>query len=247
MAVLLQFNGSSAAPSTTATNVTGSNIRVDSPSTSDGISIGTLGYASDPAYAALPDSTATSAANAVANDCYVYLSLTPAAGYSLNLTSLTFNASRGGGATPRGYDVRSSVDAYAATLGTADLATQRTTWTAVTIDLSAGGFQNLTSTITLRIYIYAPSNVNSIDLDDVTVNGTVATSGTVDQEGFRFRADDGSETTATGLAAQDVDVTQPINTNTRLRVLLNSTLDRGSEQYRLEYRKVGDPEWVVIS
>lgn len=247
MAVLLQFNGSGVAPSTTATNITGSNIRVDLPSTSDGINVGTLGYASDPAYAVLPDSTSTNAANAIANDCYVYFSLTPESGYKYSLTTLTFNAARGGGATPRGYDVRSSADAYAATLGTANLATQRTTWTSVSIDLSGANFQDVTGTTTFRIYIYAPSNVNSIDLDDITINGTVATSGSVEQEGFRFRNDDGSETTATWVAAQDTDIIRPVSTPTRLRVLLNGTLDRGSEDYRLEYRKVGDPEWLVIT
>ena len=78
MAVLIQYNGSGVDPSTTATNVVGSSIRVDAPSTSDGISIGTLGYVSDPAYAILPDSTATSAATAITNDCYTYFNLTPA-------------------------------------------------------------------------------------------------------------------------------------------------------------------------
>lgn len=247
MAVLLQFNGSSLAPSTVATNVTGGSLRIDTPSTMDSITAGNLTYASDPAYAVLPDSTATSAATSVTNECYVVFSITPASGYSLSLTTLTFNAARGGTGTPRGYDVRSSADAYAATLGTADLATVRPTFTAVSINLSAAAFQNVAGTLTFRIYAYAPSNVNSIDFDDFVINGTVAASGTVEQEGFIFRNDNGTQITATALAAQDVNIIQPKATNTRLRVLLNSTLDRGTEQFRLEYRKVGDSTWEVMS
>lgn len=69
----------------------------------------------------------------------------------------------------------------------------------------------------------------------------------VEQEGFRFRNDDGSETTATWLAAQDTDVTQPLSTNTRVRVLLDSTLgDPPASAYRLEYKKSSESVWERI-
>ena len=139
------------------------------------------------------------------------------------------------------------LDTYAVTLGTADVPTARTTFTPVSIDLSAAGFQSVTGSITFRIHVYTPSTGQSLDFDDIVINGTVASSGTVEQEGFRFRADDGSETTATGIAAQDTNIIREKNTNTRLRVVLNSTLDRGSENYRLEVRKVGDSSWNVIT
>ena len=58
---------------------------------------------------------------------------------------------RGGGSTPRGYDVRSSVDNFAATLGTADVPTARPAFTAVSIDLSGSAFQNLAA-ITFKIF-----------------------------------------------------------------------------------------------
>lgn len=65
----------------------------------------------------------------------------------------------------------------------------------------------------------------------------------LEQEGYRWRNDDGSETTATWKAAQDTTVTLPAGTVTRLRVIVNATGDPSSGQYKLEYRKVGDTAW----
>lgn len=245
MAILLAYNLTSGFDaSTVATGVTGSALTAGA-----GLSVfsrTTVGYASDPVGIANPPDSTTTSTLAVTNDSYFYLTITPAGGKKISLTTLTFNMARGGASTPRGYQVRSSVDSYAASLGGADISTQRTTWTAVNIDLSGASFQNVTSSITFNVYVYAPLSGNSLDFDDVVVNGTVEDSGTVEQEGFRFRNDNGSQTTATWLAEQDTNITQPKTTNTRLRVLLNGTLDRGSEQYRLEYRAVGGTEWTVI-
>ena len=205
------------------------------------------GYPTDVASAG-PASGATSAALAVTTGSYFYISLTPISGKNMSLTNMTFNAARGGAATPRGYQVRSSADDFASSLGGADLLTQRPDFTPVTIDLSGAAFQNVTGTITFNIYIYGPSTTTVVDWDDLVINGTIANAGTVDQEGFRWRADDGSQTTATWLAAQDTDIIRPVSTNTRIRFLLNSTLDRGAEGYQLEYREVGSGDaWEVIA
>lgn len=73
--------------------------------------------------------------------------------------------------------------------------------------------------------------------------------GSWEQEGFRFRKDDGSESTATWHAAQDTNVTLPNQTTTRLRILANATDDPASTAFTLQYRKVGDDatEWETIS
>lgn len=246
MAVLLQYNAAvSLAPSTTATGVTGSTLTNESLNS---FTVGSAGgYATEPVVLAGPASGATSVAAAVTASSNFFLSITPQSGKKISLTTLTFNIARGGSAVPRGYAVRSSLDGYTANLATADVSTQRFTFTAVSVDLSGSGFQNLTSSVTFKVYLYAPSVGNLLDIDDLIVNGTVADSGTIDQEGFRFRNDNGTETTATWLAAQDTNITQPKSTNTRLRVLLNTTLDRSSEDYQLEYREVGGTEWSVIS
>ncbi len=245
MAVLLQYNFTSGlAASTVDSSVTGSIV------TNNGLATlataTSLGYGTQPVLQAGPQDTITSASAAITADDFLYFTITPTSGNTISLTSLTFNIARGGASTPRGYDVRSSADNYAASLGTADVSTARPTFTGVTIDLSGAEFQNLTSTLSFRIYFYAPSLGNLFDIDDIIVNGSAGTGGTVQQEGFRFRADDGSETTATWLAPQDTNIIQEIETPTRLRVLLNSTNDRGSEQYRLEYREVGSPTWLIL-
>lgn len=71
-----------------------------------------------------------------------------------------------------------------------------------------------------------------------------ASASTREQEGFRFRNDDGSETTATWKAAQDTDVTAPSGANTRLRFLINATGDPSSTQYQVEYKKTTDNFWT---
>lgn len=64
---------------------------------------------------------------------------------------------------------------------------------------------------------------------------------TREQEGYRWRADDGSETTATWLAAQDTNITRTTGTNTRLRILMDTaSADPPSEGATLEYKKTTD-------
>jgi len=71
-----------------------------------------------------------------------------------------------------------------------------------------------------------------------------------EQEGYRFRADDGSESGASWLADQDTDTSRPIETTTRLRTIVDTTGGGGTnaEGLQLEYRKVGDAdsEWRKI-
>ena len=70
-----------------------------------------------------------------------------------------------------------------------------------------------------------------------------------EQEGFRFRNDNGSESAATWIAAQDTNISRGKTTNTRLRMLADATGDAPSEAATLQYRKVGDPasEWENVN
>ncbi len=115
----------------------------------------------------------TTAAAAVTNNAGYSFTITANAGYVLNLTSLNFDAMRGGAATPRGYVVRSSADGFAANLATADLLTARPTFTNVNVSLTGSAFQNL-GAITFRIYGYSPATGSSVDFDNLTVNGAAA-------------------------------------------------------------------------
>jgi autotransporter-associated beta strand protein len=111
---------------------------------------------------------------AVAAEADFKFTLTANDGVILNLTSLVFDVMRGGASEPRGYEVRSSVDNYATSLGTAAVPTVRPTFTNVTISLAAPQFQGLSS-ITFKIYSYSPGTGASVDYDNITINGTTAT------------------------------------------------------------------------
>lgn len=64
---------------------------------------------------------------------------------------------------------------------------------------------------------------------------------TLEQEGFRFRNDDGSETTATWKAAQDTSANLTPSIVARIRVLVNATGDPTAKNFRLEYKRSTDP------
>lgn len=75
-------------------------------------------------------------------------------------------------------------------------------------------------------------------------SGAVAT---MEQEGFGFYKDDGSESTMTTLAAQDTNVIRATLTNTILRLLINATNDPASQTFQIEYRQVGGSTWTKIT
>lgn len=65
----------------------------------------------------------------------------------------------------------------------------------------------------------------------------------IEQEGYRFRNDDGSETTATWQASQDTNVTHPLATNLRLRTLLNATGDPPTNAFTLQWKRTTGAVW----
>jgi hypothetical protein len=72
-------------------------------------------------------------------------------------------------------------------------------------------------------------------------------SATIEQEGFRARKDDGSESAATFLLeAQDADFKAPLDTNLRIRFLVNTIGDVATTPFQLEYRKSGDTPWNKV-
>lgn len=74
-----------------------------------------------------------------------------------------------------------------------------------------------------------------------------APAATLTQARFRWRNDDGSETTATWAAAEDTPISLAKNTPVRLRVEIGATGDPASAAYKLQYRKVGDSTWRDIN
>jgi hypothetical protein len=68
----------------------------------------------------------------------------------------------------------------------------------------------------------------------------------LEQYAYRFRNDDGSETTATWKAAQNTSASITPDETFRFRVGVNATADPPSHQYKVQYRKVGAAEWRDI-
>jgi hypothetical protein len=64
----------------------------------------------------------------------------------------------------------------------------------------------------------------------------VSSPSSIEQEGFRFRNDDGDEDGATWKADQDTNITLAADTAARIRMLLNATGDPSSIGAQLEYR-----------
>lgn len=76
---------------------------------------------------------------------------------------------------------------------------------------------------------------------------TLALTQVLNQLHFRWFNDDGVEGSATPAASEDVGLTLSLDTNIRLRIQLDATGDPDPNQYRLEFRKVGDSEWNVVN
>jgi hypothetical protein len=175
MSVLLQYNfTSSLSPSTVVSGVSGSDITNGSLTT---MATTSLGYSSDPVLQLAPTGSGVDAASAISSNSYFFFTITPNGGKKISLTTLTWNGARGNVSTPRGWAVRSSIDSYSSSLGAADYTAQRTTFEAISIDLSGAAFQNVTSPITFRIYVYCPASSNTVETDDITLNGAVANTG----------------------------------------------------------------------
>jgi hypothetical protein len=130
-------------------------------------------YGSQPVLRVNPASGNTGITAAIANNAYFQFTIAPDSGMVLNLTDLTFNAARGGGSTPRGWAMTTSVGGLTTVIASSDIGTQRPDWTPYTVDLSGPAFQDLSGPLTIRFYAYSPASGSTIEFDDITLNGAV--------------------------------------------------------------------------
>jgi hypothetical protein len=121
--------------------------------------------------------TSPTAADAVVNNQYFQFTVSAETGFELDLVSLTFDATRGGSSTPRGWVVRSSLDNFATDIAAADVPTQNPTLTSFNVDLTAIMFQDITSQVTFRIYGYAPTSGVGIFYDNIELHGAFEVAG----------------------------------------------------------------------
>lgn len=68
----------------------------------------------------------------------------------------------------------------------------------------------------------------------------------LEQEGYRWRNDDGSETTATWKAAQDTSVTLALDARARLRFVVSANSAVAAKAYTLYYKLSTDPTWLPV-
>jgi hypothetical protein len=132
-----------------------------------------------PVLALAPINDSTNLTTALANQSWFTFNLTVGSGVGdLDLTSLTFNAARGGAGTPRGYGllVTTPTTSNESVQGATDLTTARPNSVLQSIDLSGiGSLQNLVSgqVVTFEIPIYSPASSSTVIFDDLTVNGNL--------------------------------------------------------------------------
>lgn len=136
------------------------------PSVSDD---GVTFYSTDPVFRW--GSMATDEATAVSGDKYFSVTISRADSGAFTPERLTYKASRGGPATPRGLSVRTSADGFATTLGGGDIPTQRNVWTDYDIDLSGIGE---VTTLEIRFYSWMGVNTYTVEADDIEVTAVVS-------------------------------------------------------------------------
>ncbi|MBX3741997.1 MAG: hypothetical protein KF712_13455 [Akkermansiaceae bacterium] len=126
----------------------------------------------------------TPEASIAAND-YFSFRVSPASGFALSLTQLKFSTAFYSGGTfnlTGWYFVRSSRDNYTTTIGGTSFPETHVnslnpTFNEHILDLSGVAYQDLTSDVTFRIYLYDNSNSETrwLAVDNVILEGTVTT------------------------------------------------------------------------
>lgn len=159
------FEGDNPNPSSVAANVTAGNAAFGSGNTS-------VAYATGfPAGRGWGASGWTTGTSPDLGD-YMEVSLTAAAGYQLDINSITFEERRSSTGI-RTFEVRSSIDGFASAIGTPTSVPDDEQWRPQSVS-TLGVINNQTATVTFRIYGYsAEAAAGTWRFDDITVNGIV--------------------------------------------------------------------------
>jgi hypothetical protein len=147
-----------------------------------GVNLFNVNFTVYPSWPALTVNFAASGADlstAITNDRLFSFELTVGTDVTdLDLTSLSFNAGRGGASTPRGYGllVTTPTTTDQMVQSATDVDTVRPEWDPQFIDLSnVDSLQNLSAGQVVRftLPLYSPGLINSLEFDDITVRGIV--------------------------------------------------------------------------
>ena len=99
---------------------------------------------------------------------YFEFVLTPSAGYEIDFTSFVYTG-QASGTGPTSFAIRSSLDGYTSNVGTPTVG-------GTTISLSAGTYQNITTSVTFRFYAWGGTG-GTFSINSFTFNGTVTSIG----------------------------------------------------------------------
>lgn len=164
-------------------------------------------------------------------------------------------------------DLLSSGFGSGAALAISDRSSSGTTLATVSLGSTANAYQNFSlgslssllpkfgSSVALRMGSGSPGNssitVSTYEGDPAQrpklyLDYTAGATAVLEQEGFLFRNDDGSEASATSAASADTGVTAPRGQNLRLRILVKVTGAPRDAQLQLEYKKSTDSGWTKV-
>ena len=123
-----------------------------------------------PSLSADISTTAATQALALSGNDYFTFTITPAGGFQLNLTSITFDSAVFGNITAT-FFLRSSADNFATDLGSTT--TSSTTFGNTNISLTGVSFQNVTTALTFRLYVFDNQDTGNRGplLDNFVLNG----------------------------------------------------------------------------
>jgi hypothetical protein len=176
-AVIAQWNFNTAFLG--APNILASSLSPDlSASSISGVGSGLLFTGNEsPAYATnvlrwqVANTSATNVLASAVNPSYFELTLTPDAGYQITVSDISYDAARGGSGNPRGIVVSSSLLAHTVSLDSFAVPTVRPNLT--TNSFTVAGHTNVASPITFRFYGYVVNPNTSMEVDNLTINGSV--------------------------------------------------------------------------
>ncbi len=112
--------------------------------------------------------------------------------------------------------------------------------------IMATGTATTSEVYQVRLGQSSSTALSSYDTSASFTIGTYSAPSSIAQEGFRFRNDDGSETTATWKAAQDTSITADVNQNVRLRTLVDLTSTSTVSQLGLQYKISSSSVWKSV-
>jgi hypothetical protein len=173
--VQYSFTASNLLPTVVHTDVTAGGIVNGGRLSQMFVNLGLTNYPSAPVMQVNPGTPATNDVDfTFSTNNFFQFTITVDPGLSLSLSNLTFNAAKGGSGT-RATGVRTDLTGTN-NLTAFNVGNTRPNWPASPFNVDLFGFselQGITNSVTFMFAVATPSTGNSLEFDDITVNGAV--------------------------------------------------------------------------